>query len=855
MERVLRPLMRIMMVLLILVGVVLVVHSVRIDTRGEPSPGPDEGQATPPSGDDKQLVEVKDFDHTDRDEEREVTIQGPEATVDIEGKIYHVIKPVLLVKFTTGGEVQVDHRDVRMTASKAVWDDENGTVRLEGGVTVAGEDFEAQVDNVTYTMKPHRLSSEGDVLIQKFSGDPEHRQPVMETTGRGLTADLVLSKMTIESDVVTRLFRVSEEFLKAETEQPEPDKVTGNVVIRCDGRLVYEHKARKLSYHKNVRVESGAKTLSCGHCTIRMEEAGPDGRLHVSDMLAEGSVELKTPTQNARGRKLHWEDLRQTAELTGKPCVVEGEQFEITADKLSLYRLNARFQVDGPGTLHWVPPENEKPDEAPDEPPGAISPIDFNTNDPLRVQWQESMTRDAEGNTAAFKGDVIVTQKDSSLKCDALQISFDAETSGVSSITAEGAVRVRTPVGEVSRDVICGFLEWKAAENTVELRAKEGEQLTITQGRQKIFSSHVVINNTEKSIESPVAGRLMVMDEGDDAAQDTAIVVAWKKAAHLTHGDKPVALFTGEVAARRQDKAIEADELQVDFDEDMNPILIRATGNAMVDVLSKPEEGAPEATEDAKEEATGGAVPPAPAATTTGRWRLASRQITLVPLKNLIIADTPGTLTRLENDVVTGTIEWKRAMRLDGTEKFALFEGDTVADMVDSQLKADELRLDFVDKDEPIRRELNHLSARGHVEFAAKHEQAWLMKADSAEVVLAPGSELRQVIARDNVQVIDQQRMLTARLLVVTFTKLEGQQDPVVSHAVADGDVHVAYTDAPKEAGGDRLEWDCEDDIYLLTGTPAWIKKDNLVSRNRIIRMHRPTGEEQRPPSPAPETP
>jgi len=203
-------------------------------------------------------------------------------------------------------------------------------------------------------------------------------------------------------------------------------------------------------------------------------------------------------------------------------------------------------------------------------------------------------------------------------------------------------------------------------------------------------------------------------------------------------------------------------------------------------------------------------------------------------------------LELIEEGAAADNIRWTGGMRADFGESVARFDGEVAAVFSGYTLKCNGLRLEFNDA-----RELRHVTAEREVEFQTVGEIAWQLKAGSGEAVFAPGSVLKQVIARKNVEVSDANRTLKSQRLSLFFDQAEDDTQPVLSRAHASGDVSIDYGQERKvRAWGDDLKWDAQADVYCLTGRPARLEREGMtpIETDRFF-LHRPTGNRSAPPS------
>ncbi len=275
---------------------------------------------------------------------------------------------------------------------------------------------------------------------------------------------------------------------------------------------------------------------------------------------------LSFQDQVARGQKLEWQIVTQSATLEGDACEVTSPEFRLTGQKLVLYRLDSRFDVKGPGTLYWGAPAQPDPPKPAAPAPAAdakasgpraqgsraavaAAPVGILTlgkDNKVTVKWQTSMSYDVDAAYATFAGSVVAQQTDSSLKCDQLKINFRQGSSNIDSVVATGNVSVRDVNATSGRDILCQELTWNAGADTVELTAVKGQTVTITQGPQTISSSHLVLDNAQGALDCPAPGRLTMAPAGAEEGADPG-----DRFLAAVHALRPAAQAPGQLQRRR----------------------------------------------------------------------------------------------------------------------------------------------------------------------------------------------------------------------------------------------------------------------------------------------------------------
>jgi lipopolysaccharide export system protein LptA len=791
----------------------------------------------------------ENFNWVMRDEkskQEEVRVTGSKVRLNPTTQLTDILLPIVVVTANLRGQqngsgVDIELDKVHVTAKQGNMDESRGILRLSEDVRVKGKDFEVRTDDVTFGAADKELTSEAPVTLQgdKIKADGSS-SPAMVVTGQGTKVNLLLRTMAINKQVTATLYAVSQDFLASESAD-----YIGDVVITSDGRMLYEHTSRRVTFSNNVQVVAGAKTIRSDELVVQLGEAQDSAsKVAVTNIVATGHVSLLYREQVARGDRLEWQEVTHTGILTGNPCSLGNAEIVVSGKQLSFYRFSSRFSVEGPGKLLWKGSPSGRPDaSAAGRQRVSIGAVGLDRTEPVEVSWQKSMSYDVPGRMALFQENVMARQKNSSLQCQSLGLGFSADGRQIERADAQGNVVIREQSTAPGRQVTCDRLVWDARQDSVELRAEPGKEVSIADAGQAVYSSNITFDNARNSLSCPAPGRLTVAPRdakgGPPARRADQVAVEWGKEMHLDQGSTPSATFAGNVTARRGNQLIRAENLRADFDQDWNPTAIVATGQAVIE-LSPP---APEQVQ--KRPGTAPAAPllagVLPGALPEARlgWKVASESLTVEPPRQAVRSSAPGTLTILKAEGPPDTVTWQRAMSIDQTDDMAVFEGQVHAVVSGSQLDAERLTVESNDAGE-----VRHITADGGVRFGVGQPQGWELTSAWAEAVFASGNALKQFIARDNVRVHDQNRLLTAGVLQLFLESVEGEKQPVIDRAVAQDNVHVEYQQTDKmdkmEGGGSRLEWDRKSDLYTLSGEPvAYLEQKNVRVENDRITWQR----------------
>ncbi len=819
----------------------------------EADPAPEQQPTRPPAPEAGPGMELENFSQPIEDPEGKVAAELSGPTAVYSNGVWQISEPLLLARLARpdGENSAQEFETVRVTAQEANWDEGEAIVVLSRDVAAEGKNLWVSLDRVTYGAADHMLRSESHVRIRRDRVDAQGvSRPAMFLSGDGLQVNLPLREMTIQRNVRTRLYDVSRDFLAGETPGPEsPDHAPGTeVIIKSRGKAVYEHLTRRVTYNEAVTVRFGGKKLVCDRLSVQLDRNEGKDSLEVTDILATGNVTLSQQDQVLSGDTMEWHNVTQGGVLRGEPAAVETAEFRISGNELTFYRLNDRFHSEGPGRLLWKGTGQapaEEPAEETTDGDWPSGPFRMNKDAAVHIRWQKSMTYDAAASSATFQKNVRVKQGQSSLSCQNLKVEFNEEAGQITAIDAQGKVGFVDELTGTVREVLCERLVWDGDANTIDLSAAEGQSVNISAGERQIAAPRVVFDNSTRALRCPEGGHLLVHDRQaapDPAEQKPlAMDVRWQGPMEFRQGDRPVATFEGGIRARRQGQTVTTDSLKVEFDENTDPARITAAGNAVLEVAIAP----PQSNSEQPAGPAEGPVLPGIGAGEEDLWQLTSSSLVIEPAQQVIRSPSPGRLALLGGHTPSGSIEWQQSMELNSSAGHAEFEGAVVAGVAGAALESNVLKIDF---DQSGR--LQHVSAQEEVVFTAGSEEPpWRVQSNSAEAVFASESVLKHLIARGDVQIARPNHALNAGRVQIFLQQVEGQEDPVVSRAVADENVWVWYEQEERlEAGGDRLEWDKDSDTYVLTGDPnCYVRRGDVRLQNWKIIVDPASGRASAP--------
>jgi len=526
----------------------------------------------------------------------------------------------------------------------------------------------------------------------------------------------------------------------------------------------------------------------------------------------------------------------QAGVITGKAARMVTTDFVITGEKLTFFRLNSRFQADGPGKLVWTPPPKGGASAAQKKPaPGLLAP-----GEPLEVVWAGGMTYDSKDMSAVFSKEVRAAQKTGTLASEALEVQFNSKDRSIKQVLARENVHLVQTVQDVKRTVDCDRAEWDAAASVTKFTAAPGKQLTVSTGQEKLVSSVVVFDPNKDVLDCKAPGTLDIAAArplGGGNKEPTK--VKWDTSMRYARSGQRAAEFEGAVQMSQAGQIMKGDSMRVDFDEKENPVKVTARKNALLEVLPREEAKPGEAPKPAGGEPKEKKAPLMPSLTQAPEhWRLSADVIVGHPKEETIQTEGPGLLELFHKEGLNDSVRYGKSVMVNFLKSLAEFKGDVEAKFSGSTIQCESLRLEFGEKNE-----LRHMYCEENVRFTAPGDNPWKMSGKSAEAIFAAGSVLNQVIARDNVEVLDAERTVKAQLLTLFFEEGKGSKGSSLSRATAKKDVSVHYGGDKKiDATADDLLWDVESGLYTLLGNPATVSQAGFGTKGEKILIDRKNG-------------
>ena len=799
-------------------------------------------------------VRLTSFEHVVYNEKKkpEAVIKGKEALK--QKKTYKIVAPLLLSKVTKSdagkGKLDVQLNEVRLRAERATWLEGEGIVHLYDHVKAEGEDFDISTQDVTYKINDRMLVSHSPITLRKYRTDSSGRKSLaMRITGDGLSVDLTMQKVVIQKDPVARLYDVSEDFLAGDADQGS-GKDLSDAVVTAEKELTYEHASGDVTFSGAVKAVFGNKELRCEKLVLNVGENQKDGTMDITEITAQGDVRFEYGNEIAQGHKLVWKTVTQNCVLTGDEASVRTPEFRMTGKRLSFFRLNSRFQAKGAGQLHWIPPrsaaEMKVQESSADSERESLSRVPaFQKDAPVRISWQKAMTYDKAERRALFDGDIEVEQANTRMEGDTLNIAFSPEEGQLQEVSAQGNVRLTQDVKKGRRNFSCHRVVWNAKDKTVTLKEADDKNVKISGMGQELTAPEITFYAGKDKIHCPAAGSMAIKGVGTEGESDGAgtITVKWHKSMDFERSSNAIAVFQGGVTARRGAHQISGERLTVNFNQDTKPTRIVVSGDgamrAVTDGKAKTEPAKPQnqtnkgQNEDYAESVKALSSGLAGMGGGSSGWELLCPEFALELEKNSIAASRGGTLNFTEKDN-QNSIRWSTKMKVSGDEKFAYFEGGVNARMSGAFLQSESLRVEFDGKGE-----LRDTKAEGNVVFSAREHGGWKMKCSTCEAFFVGDSALRQIVARDEVEVTGDNIGVDADQLQLFFKEMGPDNELTRTRAIARRNVVVRHRGKDElQATGDLLVWSREDDRYVLVGDPyAEVSRGDVKIRNEKIIM------------------
>ena len=288
----------------------------------------------------------------------------PESTERIEtsvGELRRTDMPESLESAALFGEVRVDHPRLRLDA---------GRVTLAFAEAKAGEDRDStgREQETAPATSPRRIVAEQSADLRLFGDTPAEAARVR---GAEIAIDLATDSGATDRPRPTRL-------VAKRSARVERDGST-LAADRIDARFAAASGEHRHAGDASLQSDTQSAVLSSGD-------------LALSDLLAEGSVQLRDPEQDLvlTGHRLDVDPDTDTAELFGNddaPAVARRDDGFITGPRIVLHQRTETVRVPGGGSFEAL--------------------LDPEARDQtLNIDWARSMSFDRRSGLAEFHGEV-----------------------------------------------------------------------------------------------------------------------------------------------------------------------------------------------------------------------------------------------------------------------------------------------------------------------------------------------------------------------------------------------------------------------------------------------------------------
>ena len=347
------------------------------------------------------------------------------------------------------------------------------------------------------------------------------------------------------------------------------------VVVDCPGRLSIESKngLKPLEKKKPEKADGSPKTIEVlwekdmlyqsSEAVFRgnvraFEEDGIQlnaDRLQVlfdkstnklKKILATGNVVLVDDDRKATGDRFEWDALVGMGVLSSDDTVkVEDGDNLVSGKTLRFWHKEDKLVAEGEGFL--VGSKTEKGTKG---------------KEAIHVIWEKGMSFDRAKHIAVFEKNVEAQRGETKLNAQELRVQFDDENRQVRKIIAKKQVTIR----EGERSGTGEEATYDAlAEEAVLVGAKDRPAKVVQDGDKSIEAPVIYMSRRSNAMHTDGNGHLVfTLKEKDGKAQDVDVV--WTGAMDFDT-DNHKATFTENVHAKQGERKIDADRLDVVFDD------------------------------------------------------------------------------------------------------------------------------------------------------------------------------------------------------------------------------------------------------------------------------------------------
>ena len=366
-----------------------------------------------------------------------VQTEGPgwklsaESAVLSEDMGYKLFRPVLEITDRPSDDPK-EKRDVTVIAEagsqKSLHDP---LVKLSGDVRVevksAHEDALLTADSLAVDLDNNVATTESPVV---FKINREGGENVI--TGRKVQFDFIAQTLRIEEEVRLALAGAPGLLTTSQAQGQEPEGK--NVLVTCEGGLLYEGMLHRVSLMRDVRARSGEDTLRADTLEVYFS---PEDQ-SVRKTVARGNVLFAGPMGKASADKFV-----QSGEggilLTGSPrCFFERGTYRIEGAHLEINPRLGTISVPGPGSLEGMGGTGEE----------------ASNGEGVKVSWKGGLLFDQKSHLAIIKQDVVALQPGYVTKCESLVIRFTDDNRDILELEAseDAVIIIEVPAAGERRE-------------------------------------------------------------------------------------------------------------------------------------------------------------------------------------------------------------------------------------------------------------------------------------------------------------------------------------------------------------------------------------------------------------------
>lgn len=420
-------------------------------------------------------------------------------------------------------------------------------VVASGKVRFSDKDISGAADQVTWD-----AGSETATLTS--NGESEIHQGPNSLKAKTIRLFKVEEKM--HADCAGQLRVVSKGALKPgpAPKQSPSDKAPKTIDVFWEKDMLY--RANEAVFQGNVKVvEQDGMRLSAEWLRVAFDK----DRSKVKSILATGNVVLNDQGRNAYGDRMEWDALEGVGVLTSDKTVkVEEADNLIIAKTLRFSQTDDKVTADGAGYLV-----------------GSKAKKDGQAGESIHVIWEEGMSFDRKTHKALFHKNVEATRDKTKMWSQELNVFFDDNNKQVQKIIAKRDVRIEE-----------GNQMGKGQEATYDAVTEEavlvgaaGDPAEIVQDGGKSIQAPIVHMSRKTNSIRTDGGGVLVFQMKEEQGKQEDVTVTWKGPMEFDTV-KHRAVFRDDVHARRGERKIDSEVLEVFFDDKNREVQnIVSTGN------------------------------------------------------------------------------------------------------------------------------------------------------------------------------------------------------------------------------------------------------------------------------------